>query len=34
MAKSLPASAGEKGSIPGREDPTYHGATKPVCHNY
>ena len=34
MVKNLPANAGDTGSIPGREDPTCHGATKPVRHNY
>ena len=31
---NLPANAGDKGSIPTREDPTCHRATKPVRHNY
>ena len=33
-AKNLPANAGDTGSSPGRANPTCHGATKPVCHNY
>ena len=32
--RNLPASAGDPGSIPIREDPTFRGATKPVSHNY
>ena len=32
--KSPPVNAGDMGSIPGREDPTCHGATKALCHNY
>ena len=31
--KNLPANAGDTGSIPGLEDPTCHGAAKPVHHN-
>ena len=31
MVKNLPVNAGDTGSIPGPEDPTGHGATKPVC---
>ena len=31
---NLPASAGDRGSIPGREDPTCPGAAKPVRHDY
>ena len=34
VVKNLPASAGDMGSIPVREDPTCHGATKPVRRNY
>ena len=34
VVKNPPANAGETGSILVREDPTCHGATKPVCHNY
>ena len=30
MDKNLPAGAGDTSSIPGREDPTGRGATKPV----
>ena len=33
VVKNLPANAGGTGSNPGVEDPTYRGATKPVCHN-
>ena len=29
-----PATAGDRGSIPLWEDPTYCGATKSVHHNY
>ena len=29
-----PANAGDMGSIPGPEDPTCHGATEPMQHNY
>ena len=31
---NLPANTGDMGTIPGLEDPTGCGATKPVCHNY
>ena len=31
--KSLPAKAGDASLIPGREDPTFHGATEPTHHN-
>ena len=31
---SLPATAGDMGSIPGPEDSTCGEATKPVLHNY
>ena len=31
---SLPATAGDMGSITGPEDSTYGKATKPVLHNY
>ena len=34
MAKNLPANARDMGSILVREDPTCHGATKPMHHNY
>ena len=34
VVKNLPADAGDMGSIPGPEDPTCHGAIKPVRHNY
>ena len=34
VVKNPPANAVDKGSSPGREDPTCHGATKPVRHNY
>ena len=34
MVKNLPANAGDMGSSPGPEDPTCHGAAKPVGHNY
>ena len=34
VVKNLPANARDIGSILVREDPTCHGATKPVCHNY
>ena len=34
MVKSLPANAGDVGSIPGPEDPTCREATKPMHHNY
>ena len=30
VVKKPPANAGEAGSIPGLEDPTCHGATKPT----
>ena len=32
--KNPPAIAGDAGSIPGLGRSIYHGATKPVCHNY
>ena len=32
--KNPPANTGATGSIPGLENPIYHGATKPVGHNY
>ena len=32
--RNLPANAGDKGSIPGPEDSTCHGGTKPTNHNY
>ena len=34
VVKKLLANTGEAGSIPGLEDPTRHGATKPMHHNY
>ena len=34
VVKNPPANAGDTGSIPGWEDPTCRGATKPVRHNY
>ena len=34
MVKNPTANAGDTGSSPGPEDPTCHGAAKPVCHNY
>ena len=34
VVKNPPANAGDTGSSPGREDPTCHGATEPVHHNY
>ena len=34
VVKNPPASAGDTGSSPGREDPTCRGATKPMRHNY
>ena len=34
VVKNPPANAGDTGPSPGPEDPTCHGATKPVCHNY
>ena len=34
VVKKPLANAGEAGSIPGLEDPTCHGATKPMQHNY
>ena len=33
LAKNLPANAGNMGLIPGREDSTYPGVTKPMHHN-
>ena len=32
VVRSLPASAGDTGSIPGPEDSLYQGAPKPVHH--
>ena len=32
--KTLPANAGDTGSIPGLEDSTCHRAAEPVCRNY
>ena len=32
--KNPPANAGDVGSVLIQEDPTCHGAAKPVCHNY
>ena len=34
MVKNPPANAGDTGSTLVQEDPTGHGATKPVRHNY
>ena len=34
VVKSPPANAGDMGLIPGRENLTCRGATKPVHHNY
>ena len=34
VVKNPPAYAGDTGLSPGQEDPTCHGATKPVHHNY
>ena len=34
VVKNLSANAGDMGSIPGPEDPTCHGAIKPMRHNY
>ena len=34
VVKKPLANAGEVGSIPGLEDPTCHGATKPMQYNY
>ena len=34
VVKNPPANAGDTGSSPGQKDPTCHGATKPVYHNY
>ena len=34
VVKNLPRNARDIGSILVLGDPTYHGATKPVCHNY
>ena len=34
MVGKLPASSGDMGSIPVREDPTCRGATEPVCYSY
>ena len=31
VLKNPPASKRDAGSIPGREDPTFHWATKPGC---
>ena len=33
VTKNLPANIGNRGSIPGLEDLTCRGATKPVLHN-
>ena len=33
LVKNLPANAGNMGLIPGREDSTYPGVTKPMHHN-
>ena len=33
VVKNLPANGGDSGLIPVWEDPTCHGATKPVRHN-
>ena len=32
--KDPPANAGDMGSVPGPEDPTCQGETKPMGHNY
>ena len=34
VVKNPPANAGDTGSIPGPEDPTCSGTTKPVRHSY
>ena len=34
VIESPPAKAEDTGSICGLEDPTCHGATKPICHNH
>ena len=34
VVENLPANAEDMGSNPGLEDPTCHGATRPVSHNY
>ena len=34
VVESLPADAGDTGSALVWEDPTCHGATRPVSHNY
>ena len=34
VIKNPPANAGDMGSSPVWEDPTCHGATKPMHHNY
>ena len=34
VVKNLPVNEGDTGSSPGPEDPTCHGATKLMCHNY
>ena len=34
VVKNPPANAGTQVQALVREDPTCHGATKPVCHNY
>ena len=34
VVKNPPANAGDTGSSLVREDPTCHGETKPVHHNY
>ena len=34
VVKNLPDNAGNSDLIPGLEDPTCSGVTKPMCHNY
>ena len=34
VVKSMPANAGDTGSIPDPGRPHVLGATKPICHNY
>ena len=34
VVRHPPANAGARVQTLGRKDPTYRGATKPVCHNY
>ena len=34
MVTNLPANAGDTGSIPDPEDPTYCGANKPMCQRW